>query len=204
MTPKDNTRKLVLKQRDSIGISAREQKSRQICDQLIDMVNRFISNADNVTVPLHIAAYEPMHSEVDVHGFLHFAYTQNWVVNLPCMVKDSEGKAAHMVFFPITAHQLEHERPAFLDHPARPYLLADLHAQGWHEIDPATFDVVIVPMVAFDSTLMRLGYGGGNYDRFLPHLRKGCLVAGVAFEEQRIPNVPTEPHDLPLPRILTA
>lgn len=204
MTSKDDTRKFVLKQRDSLGISTRVQKSRQICDQLITVVNRLANSASNVTKPLKIAAYEPMRSEVDVHPFLSFAYAQNWVVNLPCMVKDAEDKAAHMVFFPITEQQLLHERPAFLDHPARPYALADMHAQGWREVDPATFDVAVVPMVAFDSTLMRLGYGGGNYDRFLPQLRKDCLVAGVAFEEQRIPCVPTEPHDLPLPRIITA
>ena len=90
------------------------------------------------------------------------------------------------------------------DHPARPFLLADLHAQGWHEIDEVLFDIAVIPMVAFDSTLMRLGYGGGNYDRFLPKLRPDCLVAGVAFAEQQIPVVPTEPHDLSLPRIISA
>lgn len=204
MTSKDNTRKFVLKQRNSLGISTRDQKSQQICNQLIDVVNRSIGSANNSTAPLQIAAYEPMRSEVDVHPFLRFAYAQNWVVNLPCMVKDTEHEAARMVFFPITQRQLESERPAFLDHPARPYALADMHAQGWREVGPATFDVVVVPMVAFDGTLMRLGYGGGNYDRFLPQLRKNCLVAGVAFEEQRIPHVPTEPHDLPLPRIISA
>ena len=52
---------------------------------------------------------------------------------------------------------------------------------------------------------MRLGYGGGNYDRFLPEAASmTAFVAGVAFEEQRVDRVSTEPHDLPLPRIFSA
>lgn len=204
MTSKDNTRKFVLKQRDLLGISTREQKSRQICDQLIDVVNRSIGSANGVTAALQIAAYEPMRSEVDVHPILRFAYERNWLVYLPCMAKDSESSPARMVFFQLDEQQVFANRPEFLDHPARPYLLSDLHDNGWREVDPNVFDVAIIPMVAFDDTLMRLGYGGGNYDRFLPMLRTDCFVAGVAFEEQRIDHVPTEPHDLPLPRIFTA
>ena len=153
---------------------------------------------------LRIAAYEPMRSEVDVHPLLNAAYERGWSVFLPCMVKDSAEQPARMVLFPIEQEQLTSERPAFLDHPAHPFLLEDLHAQGWREADPEQFDVAVIPLVAFDESLMRLGYGGGNYDRFLPRLRPECFVAGVAFEEQRVDHVPTELHDLPLPRIYTA
>ena len=119
------------------------------------------------------------------------------------MAKDDPDAPAHMVFFPIEQNHLTEQRPAFLDHPARPYLLDDLHAQGWREADEQLFDIAVIPLVAFDSGLMRLGYGGGNYDRFLPELRDDCFVAGVAFEEQHIDRVPTEPHDLPLPHIFS-
>lgn len=153
---------------------------------------------------LRLAAYEPMRSEVDVHPLLDHAYATGWQVFLPCMAKDSFETPAHMVFFEIPQARLSTNRPAFLDHPARPYLLSDLAADGWQPADVSTFDAVAVPMVAFDGRNMRLGYGGGNYDRFLPQLRKDCFVAGVAFEEQRMKEVPTEPHDLALSRIFTA
>ena len=120
MTSKDNTRKFVLKQRDLLGISTREQKSRQICDQLIDVVNRSIGSANGVTTALQIAAYEPMRSEVDVHPILRFAYERNWLVYLPCMAKDSESSPARMVFFQLDEQQVFANRPEFLDHPARP------------------------------------------------------------------------------------
>ena len=203
MTEKEDTRKQVIRQRDALPIDARLQKSQQICDQLLRESLQQLETISANDTPI-IAAYEPMRSEVDVHPFLTAAFERGWHVCLPCMVKDSENAAAHMVFFELAQAQVFEERPAFLDHPARPFLLADLQAQGWREVDEGAFDIAVIPMVAFDNSLMRLGYGGGNYDRFLPKLRPDCFIAGVAFEEQRVDTVPTEPHDLPLPRIISA
>lgn len=207
MTLKQDTRAVVLAKRKQIPSALRREKSRAICEQfLMEIDSRLASdtssNASNRQ--LRIAAYEPMNSEVDVHPLLHAAYERGWEVYLPCMAKDTLDTPARMVFFPIRPSHLTEQRPAFLDHPARPYLLDDLHMQGWQEVDEQLFDIAVIPLVAFDDTLMRLGYGGGNYDRFLPKLRHDCLVAGVAFEEQRVDSVPTEPHDLPLPRIFSA
>lgn len=207
MTLKQDTRAVVLAKRKQIPSALRREKSRAICEQfLMEIDSRLASdtssNASNRQ--LRIAAYEPMNNEVDVHPLLHAAYERGWEVYLPCMAKDTLDTPARMVFFPIRPSHLTEQRPAFLDHPARPYLLDDLHMQGWQEVDEQLFDIAAIPLVAFDDTLMRLGYGGGNYDRFLPKLRHDCFVAGVAFEEQRVDSVPTEPHDLPLPRIFSA
>ena len=207
MTLKQDTRAVVLAKRKQIPSALRREKSRAICEQfLMEIDSRLASDTSSNTSnrQLRIAAYEPMNSEVDVHPLLHAAYECGWEVYLPCMAKDTLDTPARMVFFPIRPSHLTEQRPAFLDHPARPYLLDDLHMQGWQEVDEQLFDIAVIPLVAFDDTLMRLGYGGGNYDRFLPKLRHDCLVAGVAFEEQRVDSVPTEPHDLPLPRIFSA
>ena len=64
--------------------------------------------------------------------------------------------------------------------------------------------MVVVPLVAFDGQGGRLGYGGGNYDKFLPRLQDATLVVGVGFEEQRVDEVPREAHDLTLPHIISA
>jgi 5-formyltetrahydrofolate cyclo-ligase len=56
-------------------------------------------------------------------------------------------------------------------------------------------DAVIIPGVAFDERGMRLGYGGGYYDRLLPRLRHDCLRIGLAFEEQILAEIPAESHD---------
>lgn len=70
------------------------------------------------------------------------------------------------------------------------------------EITP---EVLIVPLVAFDGWLNRLGYGGGYYDRTLELLRQSAPVAaiGLAWEVQRLPGIPAEPFDQPLDLIVT-
>ncbi len=62
-------------------------------------------------------------------------------------------------------------------------------------------DLLLVPGVAFDPHGRRLGRGKGFYDRLLADVRgKTC---GVAFDEQIVAKIPTEPHDIPLNCILT-
>lgn len=67
---------------------------------------------------------------------------------------------------------------------------------------PERFDVIIVPMLGFDESLNRLGYGGGYYDKFLamqPNARK----VGVCFEIGKVNRIPVEPHDIEPDQIVT-
>lgn len=64
-------------------------------------------------------------------------------------------------------------------------------------------DAVIVPGVAFDERGMRLGYGGGYYDRLLPQLRPDCPRIGLAFDEQILAQIPAEEHDVAVDLIVT-
>ena len=66
-------------------------------------------------------------------------------------------------------------------------------------------EVLIVPLVAFDERLFRLGYGGGFYDRTLERLRAMHPVTaiGFAFSAQQRDEVPIEPTDQPLDLIVT-
>lgn len=67
-------------------------------------------------------------------------------------------------------------------------------------------DVVIVPLLAFDSEGYRLGYGAGYYDFTLRQLRgqgKQVLVIGAAFTLQRAEALPHQPHDERLDAIIT-
>ena len=66
-------------------------------------------------------------------------------------------------------------------------------------------EVLIVPLVAFDGRMNRLGYGGGYYDRTLELLRfSGPVTAvGLGWEVQRLAAIPAEPFDQPLDLIVT-
>jgi 5-formyltetrahydrofolate cyclo-ligase len=63
-------------------------------------------------------------------------------------------------------------------------------------------EVVLVPFVAFDQRGMRLGYGGGYYDRTLAEL-PGVLTIGCGFAAQEVPAVPCGVHDVRLDIIAT-
>lgn len=66
-------------------------------------------------------------------------------------------------------------------------------------------DLLLVPLLAFDPTGYRLGYGGGYYDRTLAGLRgAGAITAiGLAFAEQEVDAVPHLDYDQPLDGVLT-
>ena len=66
-------------------------------------------------------------------------------------------------------------------------------------------DLLLVPLLAFDSRGHRLGYGGGFYDRTLAGLRAvGPVRAfGLAYAAQEVPGVPSGGHDARLDAIVT-
>ena len=66
-------------------------------------------------------------------------------------------------------------------------------------------DVLLIPLVAFDKDLNRLGYGGGYYDRLIEKLskKKKIIKIGLAFSVQKIDKVPINIYDQKLDYILT-
>ncbi len=65
-----------------------------------------------------------------------------------------------------------------------------------------TPDVVLTPLLAFDSALNRLGQGAGYYDRAFATL-PAVLRIGVAWSIQQVDTLPTQPWDVPLHGIVT-
>ena len=66
-------------------------------------------------------------------------------------------------------------------------------------------DVLLIPLVAFDKNLNRLGYGGGYYDRLIKKLskKKNIIKIGLAFSVQEIDKVPINMYDQKLDYIVT-
>ena len=66
-------------------------------------------------------------------------------------------------------------------------------------------DVLLIPLVAFDKNLNRLGYGGGYYDRLIKKLskKKNIIKIGLAFSTQEIDKVPINVYDQKLDYIVT-
>lgn len=72
--------------------------------------------------------------------------------------------------------------------------------------EEVTPDALLVPVLGFDASCHRLGYGAGHYDRTLAALRdiRAVFAVGLAFDMQRCAQgLPVEAHDQPLDCIVT-
>jgi 5-formyltetrahydrofolate cyclo-ligase len=67
----------------------------------------------------------------------------------------------------------------------------------------ATADVVLVPALAVDRSGLRLGQGGGCYDRALARVPVGTPVCALVHAEEILDAVPREPHDRRVTAVVT-
>jgi 5-formyltetrahydrofolate cyclo-ligase len=67
----------------------------------------------------------------------------------------------------------------------------------------ATADVVLTPGLAVDRAGMRLGRGGGSYDRALARVPSGTFTCTLLHEGELVDTVPAEPHDRPVAAAVT-
>lgn len=195
MNAKAEIRSLVIARRNAISADERIARSKKACEELERYFGRIVAPG------ARIAVYHALGSEVDVSSFAKSARSHGWTCAFPVMLRDGSDGRARMTFWDVP---LDGTRRAFFDKPARAVTPDDPSLAGCTPCDPREIDAVVVPMVAFDAGNMRLGYGGGNYDRFLRELRSDAVVCGIAFREQKVEAVPTEPHDLALPKIIVA
>lgn len=135
-----------------------------------------------------IGGFWPMGSEIDTRPLLDALHDRGHPIALP--VTPPRGQP--LLFRPWTPGTAMARGPMGTQHPA--------------EGEPVTPAWLIIPLLAFDRTGARLGYGGGYYDRtlaLLGHATAPPTAIGVAYAAQEIPEVPTGPHDIRLPLIAT-
>jgi 5,10-methenyltetrahydrofolate synthetase len=133
-----------------------------------------------------IGAYWPIKGEFDVLPALY-----RWTeademrrIGLPVMDRQSKQLRFH-VWFP----GCEMEEDAFgIPKP-----------KGTPAFEPS---LLLVPCVGYGPRGVRLGYGGGFYDRTLASLAPRPYTVGLAYSHGFVPWLVPEPHDLPLDAIL--
>jgi 5-formyltetrahydrofolate cyclo-ligase len=64
-------------------------------------------------------------------------------------------------------------------------------------------DVVVVPAVAVARDGVRLGRGGGYYDRALRLARADAVLVALVFDEELLDELPVEPHDRRVTAVVT-
>lgn len=74
---------------------------------------------------------------------------------------------------------------------------------GGSGVPSAELDMVLVPLLAFDTKGNRVGYGGGFYDRFLNQCRPDAIKIGLSFFKPVELISDVSPHDIPLNACIT-
>lgn len=132
-----------------------------------------------------VAGYVATGSEADPARLLDHAASLGSTLALPHVT----SRTAPMRFLRWDGRSALHPGPFGLMQPAS-------------DAPVATPDLVLVPLVAFDRRLKRLGQGAAHYDRALSML-PGAYAVGLAWSAQECDLVPTDPWDVPLDAILT-
>ena len=133
-----------------------------------------------------IGGYFPINYEIDDLDILRKFEKKNYRISLPVINKNFD-----MDFF-----DYNFKEPLVINKYGIPEPISK------KKIYP---DVLLIPIVAFDNKLYRLGYGGGYYDRFIKKLskKKKFLKIGLASSSQKINQVPTDKYDQKLDFIVT-
>jgi len=138
-----------------------------------------------------VSAFWPVGEEFDIKPTIEALFERGCVCVLPVVT------VKHM---PLTFRVWR---------PGMPFIVSSFGIpEPGPDCPPATPDISLVPLLAFDEEGYRLGYGGGYYDRTIEQLRllrrdPPYLTVGVAFEGQKRDDVPHETFDQPLDWILT-
>lgn len=196
---KAELRRTVIARRDAIDLDVRAAKSAVVCARLVELME-----SSGTAGQRTVAVYAAMGSEVDPAAFAAAAVARGWRVAYPCMLSASDAAACgqRMCMRAVSAGDAS-EAP-FIAHPTRAFAATDIDSDHFPIVPAKALDMIIVPLVAFDRTGARLGYGGGCYDRYLPTVAPERPIVGIAFDEQRVDHVPTDAHDLSLPNIVSA
>lgn len=196
---KAELRRAVIARRDAIELDVRAAKSVTVCARLVELLER----ADTAA-PRTVAIYAAMGSEVDPAAFAIAAADRGWRVAYPCILSAADVAACgqRMCMRAVAARDVS--AAPFIAHPTRAFAATDIDSNRFPIVSAETLGMIVVPLVAFDRTGARLGYGGGCYDRYLPTVSASCRIIGIAFDEQCVDRVPTDAHDLPLPNIISA
>jgi len=130
-----------------------------------------------------VAGFISLPGEIDTAPLLHSLAARGYDICLPVTLQKGE------------ALTFRSWRPGDVLHTGR---FGTQHTIG-AECEP---DFILVPLLAFDDELNRLGYGGGYYDRTFAKLPNAFRL-GCAFAAQRMAKVPVGPHDIKLNAVAT-
>ncbi|MEL6606934.1 MAG: 5-formyltetrahydrofolate cyclo-ligase [Bacteroidota bacterium] len=177
-------RKTYAARRQALNEDSYQQQSRQIQQRFLQAFNL----TDYSYVHIYLAVVD--RREVATRGIVHTLFSQypEVVVAAPRLVGKPERIASRIITPETTfqAHQWGLQEPT-----------------DGKAIIATDFDMVILPVIAFDAQGYRVGYGKGHYDRFLAQCRPTVTKVGLCFEDSVPAITDLHAYDVPMDYCIT-
>tara|TARA_B100000902_G_scaffold249149_1_gene235766 strand:+ start:794 stop:1333 length:540 start_codon:yes stop_codon:yes gene_type:complete len=172
---KNHIRKKILK--------LRQKKNFKNQPFQIEKIFKFIKNI-NLKNKV-IGCYYPISFEANIVELIKKLQLNNYQVGLPIIHKN----------FDMDFYEFKFNDPMYINNLGIP----EPKKRG--KIIP---NILLMPLVAYDKNLNRIGYGGGYYDRYIKKMEKKKLIKiGLAFSCQKVNQIPFNKFDKKLDHIFT-
>lgn len=178
---KTSLRGKLLAGRTQITTDTRNGASRLLRDHLLELPQ--VDGAGT------IAAYFSVGSEPSTRSLVYALWKHGHYVILPVLLPDGDLDWA------------SYEGPDSMAPGPRGLLEPSEERRGPGTV--ARAEAVIVPALAVSRAGMRLGRGGGSYDRALARVGEQVPVIAPLYDGELLPEVPSEPHDRPVRAVAT-
>ena len=178
---KGSLRKKILQARRALSLSYRQEASRAILSRLYEL--GIYQQAASVM------AYASMQDEVQLEELLAHSLAQGKRVGLPYVIEKGLMGAVRL--------------PDMESLVEGAYGIPTVSEERREFLPPGSFDLIVVPGVAFGEDGSRLGMGAGFYDRFLSETEPQARRIALCFDCQLADGIPMEVHDQRVEAIIT-
>lgn len=183
-------RERYLRLRRGISKAAHQKWDAAILEHLTDHLRMLGGRA---SAPPVMAAYRSHAGEPDLMPALQTMASEGWTVVFPKTQRTPQ--ALHFYSVDLPAAEAVFERG--------PFGILEPVQNDTRRVEQAEIDIVLLPGIAFSRGGVRLGYGGGYYDRWLANADAHLLRIGVAYEVLLRDELPRAPHDMLVQNIVT-
>ena len=166
-------RRRLLADRARLGPGQRAAAARALRDAILELPQAQMAGT--------IAAYYSLASEPDTHGLVYALWKRGGYVLLPRLLPDADLDWA------------SYEGPDSLRPGPRGLAEPSEPSRGPGAV--ARADLVLVPALAVDRGGVRLGRGGGSYDRALARVGPGVPTIALLYDGELLDKVPSAEHD---------
>jgi len=178
---KKQLRKYIQDKRDNLSLGLRKKKNKEITQKFLKTTDYL--NSKNIFI------YYPFRSETDTTIIIKKALKESKNIILPRV----EGTLVNLYFVNDVHTQLQEGS----------YKIIEPIPSSCTKAHVSDINLAIVPGVAFDRNLNRLGYGGGFYDKILRNLPQSIKKIALSFDIQIVPNIPVLDYDIKIDMLIT-